>query len=160
MAINEKINYYLDIAQEVMELGTCLRHNSGAIIVSHDLIISTGYSHIVRQDGAHWGREKNIYLNCRIPEKLQMSKGECYEHCRVAHTEIAAITDTPPRELMRGATLYLVGRDMQSGELASHLHAALRNMLALHHQSWNRLGGLRITMLSMWGWTVPKKATP
>ena len=39
----DKINYYLDIAQTVLERGTCLRRNFGAIIVKNDEIISTGY---------------------------------------------------------------------------------------------------------------------
>ena len=39
----DKINYYLDIADTVMERGTCLRRRYGAIIVKNDQIISTGY---------------------------------------------------------------------------------------------------------------------
>jgi deoxycytidylate deaminase len=40
----DKHNYYLDIAQTVLERGTCLRRNYGAIIVKNDEIISTGYT--------------------------------------------------------------------------------------------------------------------
>ncbi len=41
----DKANYYLDIAEEtVIERGTCLRRNFGAIIVRNDEIISTGYT--------------------------------------------------------------------------------------------------------------------
>ena len=32
----DKINYYLDIAETVLERGTCLRRNFGAIIVNND----------------------------------------------------------------------------------------------------------------------------
>ena len=39
----DKNNYYLDIAEAVIERGTCLRRNYGAIIVKNDEIISTGY---------------------------------------------------------------------------------------------------------------------
>ena len=39
----DKINYYLDIAETVLERGTCLRRNFGAIIVKNDEIVSTGY---------------------------------------------------------------------------------------------------------------------
>ena len=49
----DKINYYLDIAETVLERGTCLRRNFGAIIVKNDEIVSTGYV------GAPRGR-----LNC------------------------------------------------------------------------------------------------
>ena len=40
----DKANYYLDIAETVIERGTCLRRNFGAIIVRNDEIISTGYT--------------------------------------------------------------------------------------------------------------------
>ena len=39
-----KENYYLDIAQTVLERATCLRRIYGAIIVKNDEIISTGYN--------------------------------------------------------------------------------------------------------------------
>jgi len=96
----DKINYYLDIAQTVMEHSNCLHRSAGAIIVQDDVIVSTGYSHMARQDGA--------------------PRGECYEHCRVVHAEATAITGTP-RELMLGATLYLVGREIQTGELLTDM---------------------------------------
>ncbi len=37
-----KENYYLDIAETVLERATCLRRIYGAIIVKNDEIISTG----------------------------------------------------------------------------------------------------------------------
>ena len=39
-----KENYYLNIAQTVLERATCLRRVYGAIIVKNDEIISTGYN--------------------------------------------------------------------------------------------------------------------
>ena len=39
-----KENYYLNIAQTVLERATCLRRVFGAIIVKNDEIISTGYN--------------------------------------------------------------------------------------------------------------------
>ena len=33
----DKINYYLDIAETVLERGTCLRRNYGAIIVKNKM---------------------------------------------------------------------------------------------------------------------------
>ena len=44
MKRRDKINYYLDIAETVLERSTCLRRNFGAIIVKNDQIISTGYN--------------------------------------------------------------------------------------------------------------------
>ena len=35
----DKINYYLDICEQVLERGTCLRRNFGAIIVNNDEIV-------------------------------------------------------------------------------------------------------------------------
>ena len=43
MLRRDKINYYLDIAETVLERSTCIRRKFGAIIVKHDEIISTGY---------------------------------------------------------------------------------------------------------------------
>lgn len=40
----DKENYYLDIAETVLERGTCLRRNFGSIIVNNDQIVSTGYT--------------------------------------------------------------------------------------------------------------------
>ena len=39
-----KANYYLDIAQTVLERATCLRRCYGAIIVKNDEIVATGYN--------------------------------------------------------------------------------------------------------------------
>ncbi len=52
MQRTDKNNYYLDIAETVLERGTCLRRNFGAIIVKNDEIVSTGYT------GAPRGRKK------------------------------------------------------------------------------------------------------
>ena len=40
----DKENYYLDIAETVLERSTCLRRCYGAIIVQHDEIVSSGYN--------------------------------------------------------------------------------------------------------------------
>ena len=40
----DKENYYLDIAETVLERSTCLRRCYGAIIVQNDEIIATGYN--------------------------------------------------------------------------------------------------------------------
>lgn len=39
-----RINYYLDIAETVAERSTCLKKQYGAVIVKNDEIISTGYT--------------------------------------------------------------------------------------------------------------------
>ena len=44
MTRRDKHNYYLDIAEAVLQRGTCLRRNYGSVIVKNDEIIATGYS--------------------------------------------------------------------------------------------------------------------
>lgn len=106
----DKHNYYLDIADTVTERGTCLRRRFGAIIVKNDEIVSTGYA------GAPRGRKNCSDLGFCMREKLNIPRGERYELCRSVHAEANCIISAPRSETM-GATLYLVGRDVKSGEL-------------------------------------------
>ncbi len=105
-----KENYYLDIAQTVLERATCLRRVYGAIIVKNDEIISTGYN------GAPRGRKNCVDLGYCTREALQVPRGERYELCRSVHAEANAIISASRRD-MAGGTLYLAGRDAQTGEL-------------------------------------------
>ena len=113
MERTDKFNYYLDIAETVLERGTCLRRNFGAIIVNHDSIISTGYT------GAPRGRKNCCDLGFCRREQLGIPRGERYELCRSVHAEANAII-AAERSQMIGSTLYLVGRDMKSGELVEN----------------------------------------
>ncbi len=110
MERRDKFNYYLDIAETVLERGTCLRRNYGAIIVRNDSIISTGYV------GAPRGRANCCDLGYCRREQLKIPRGERYELCRSVHAEANAIIAAPRSEML-GATLYLVGKDKQTGEL-------------------------------------------
>ncbi len=109
----DKHNYYLDIAETVLERGTCLRRNYGAIIVKNDEIVSTGYV------GAPRGRKNCIDLNFCMREKLAIPRGERYEMCRSVHAEANAIISAK-RDEMIGATLYLVGKIFGTGELVEN----------------------------------------
>lgn len=106
----DKCNYYLDIAETVMERGTCLRRNYGSIIVKNDQIISTGYS------GAPRGRSNCIDLGFCRREKMNIPRGERYELCRSVHSEANAIINASRNDMI-GATLYLAGKDMKTGEI-------------------------------------------
>ena len=110
MKRRDKINYYLDIAQAILERGTCLRRNFGAIIVKNDQIISTGYV------GAPRGRANCSDLGYCTREKLKVPRGERYELCRSVHAEANAIISAPRTETI-GASLYLVGKEALTGEL-------------------------------------------
>ena len=112
MARISKENYYLDIAATVLERSTCLRRLYGAIIVNNDEIISTGYN------GAPRGRINCTDLGYCSREALKIPRGQRYELCRSVHAEANAIISAARRDIV-GGTLYLVGRDAQSGELLS-----------------------------------------
>ncbi len=105
-----KHNYYLDIADAVLERSTCLRRKYGAIIVRNDEIISTGYN------GAPRGRRNCSDLGRCTRESLNIPSGERYELCRSVHAEANAIISASRRDMI-GAVLYLVGRDAHSNEL-------------------------------------------
>ena len=107
-----KENYYLDIAQTVLERATCLRRVYGAIIVKNDEIISTGYN------GAPRGRKNCVDMGYCTREALKIPRGERYELCRSVHAEANAIISAGRRDMV-GGTIYLVGRNAQTGELLS-----------------------------------------
>lgn len=103
MKRQDKINYYLDIAEAVAHRSTCLRKWYGCVIVKNDEIVSTGYS------GAPRGRPNCCDLNfCSKKEKFPDVRHAGYEACRSVHSEQNAIISAS-RERMIGSSLYLVG---------------------------------------------------
>lgn len=106
----DKDNYYLDIAETVMERATCMRKRYGAIIVRDDEIVSTGYN------GAPRGRSNCTDLGYCVRVKLNIPSGERYELCRSVHAEANAIISSARRDIL-GGTLYLVGKDAETDEL-------------------------------------------
>lgn len=109
----DKENYYLDIAETVIERGTCLRRNFGAIIVRNDEIVSTGYT------GAPRGRANCSDLGYCMRDKLGIPRGERYELCRSVHAEANCVISAARRDII-GGTLYLVGRDAKTGKLVEN----------------------------------------
>jgi len=105
----DKENYYLDIAETVLERSTCLRKHYGAIIVSNDEIVSTGYN------GAPRGRSNCVDIDYCTRNAMNIPSGERYELCRAVHAEANAIISAK-RADMFGATLYLVGKEAATGE--------------------------------------------
>ena len=106
----DKENYYLDIADSVSERSTCLRRRYGAIIVSNDEIISTGYN------GAPRGRKNCSDLGRCTREELKIPSGQRYELCRSVHAEANAIISASRRSMI-GGILYLSGRDGHTDQL-------------------------------------------
>ena len=109
----DKENYYLDIAETVLERSTCLRRCYGAIIVKNDEIVSTGYN------GAPRGRKNCMELGYCTREALNIPSGERYELCRSVHAEMNAIISAARRDTL-GSTMYLAGRQAATGELLRH----------------------------------------
>lgn len=109
MERRDKINYYLDLADVVSQRGTCLRKRYGAVIVKNDEVISTGYV------GSPRGRKNCSDLGYCIRQKMHIPRGERYELCRSVHAEANAIISAS-RDQMIHSTLYLSGREMDTGE--------------------------------------------
>ena len=105
-----KENYYLDIADAALQRSTCLRRKYGAIVVSADEILSTGYN------GAPRGRLNCSDLGRCTREELNIPSGERYELCRSVHAEANAIISASRRDML-GGTLYLAGRTAATGAL-------------------------------------------
>lgn len=112
----DKNNYYLDIAETVLERGTCLRRNFGSIIVKNDEIISSGYT------GAPRGRKNCNELGFCMREKLNIPRGTNYELCRSVHSEANAIISASRRDMI-GAVLYLVGKEVKTGEYVNNANS-------------------------------------
>ena len=99
----DKINYYLDIAETVLERSTCLRRQYGSIIVKNDSIVSTGFN----------GAPKSC-VSCDekgecIREKLNIPRGTKYELCASIHAEQNAMLIASRSEML-GAVLYITGK--------------------------------------------------
>ena len=95
-----KENYYLDIAETVLERATCLRRVYGAIIVKNDEIISTGYN------GAPRGRANCTDMGYCTREAMQIPRGQRYELCRSVHAEANCIISAARKDML-DATIYM-----------------------------------------------------
>ena len=128
----DKENYYLDIAETVLERSTCLRRCYGAIIVNNDEIVSTGYN------GAPRGRKNCMDLGCCTREAMRVPSGERYELCRSVHAEMNAIISAARRDTL-GSTLYLAGREAKTAGIE---RVVIRNTeteySVVHVEDWVR----------------------
>ena len=109
----DKINYYLDIAESVLERSTCIRRAFGAIVVKNDEIIATGFN------GAPRGRKNCCDLKYCLREKLNIPRGERYEMCRSIHAEQNCIISASRKDLI-DSTLYLVGKEVENNNYVSN----------------------------------------
>ncbi len=116
MERRDKINYYLDLAEIVLQRGTCLRRNYGAVIVKNDEVISTGYV------GAPRGRKNCTDLKTCVRQELRIPRGERYEVCRSVHAEANAIISAS-RDKMIGSEIFLVGIDMATNDYVQNANS-------------------------------------
>ena len=106
----DKINYYLDIAETILERGTCLRKNFGAVIVKNDEIIATGYT------GAPRGRKNCIDLGFCTKKKIFPNvRHSGYDACRSVHAEQNAMLSASRKDMI-DSDLYLVGVRKDTGD--------------------------------------------
>lgn len=103
-----KDEYYLGIALAVAARSTCLRRRYGCVVVANDEIIATGYNGAARGD-----------VNCCDTGKCarvgrEHNDGD-YGTCPAVHAEMNALLSASRSETI-GATLYLAGVDLETGE--------------------------------------------
>ena len=107
-----KDEYYIGIAEAVLERSTCLRRKYGAVLVKDDEIVSTGYN----------GSQRNEANCCDVGycerEAQGVPKGERYELCVAIHSEDNAISSAGRAKAL-GATLYIVGKNVSDGSYAN-----------------------------------------
>jgi len=94
--------YFLEIAAVVAKRSTCLRRQYGAVIVTDNIIVSTGYN------GSPKGEANCVDLGTCKREELNVPKGERYELCVGVHAEQNAMINADPSK-MKGAIIYIVG---------------------------------------------------
>ena len=113
MKRRDKKNYYLDIAEVVLERSTCLRKKYGAVLVNNDEIISTGYNGAPR-----------ACTNCNekgtcIREELDVPRGTKYELCAGVHAEQNTLLSSSRKETI-GSDLYLACKNAKENTLISN----------------------------------------
>ncbi len=85
MGRSSKDEYYLAIAYQIAQRGTCIRRKLGAVIVKNDVIVSTGYV------GSPRGMENCIDIGKCFRKEARIPSGQRYELCRSVHAEQNAI---------------------------------------------------------------------
>lgn len=95
-----KDEYYLGIAEKVAQRATCLRRIFGAVLVSGDVVVGTGYC------GSPRGAQNCSDIGYCMREELKIPSGEQYEKCKSVHAEVNAIIATG-RERATGGAIYI-----------------------------------------------------
>lgn len=114
MAENDKRpdwnEYFMQIAKDVSERGTCLSAKGGCIIVRNGRILTTGYIGAPRKSKDCMERGKCLRREMNIPS------GQRYEICRSVHAEQNAIINAAREGVdIFGADMYLHMRKIHEG---------------------------------------------
>ena len=110
MAKPSRDRYYLEIAYAVSMRSSCVRRHYGAVIVSEDEIVSTGYNGNVR--GEPNCDSIGYCLRHGLPHN---DSTQLYGDCRSVHAEQNAMLSASRMEMI-GSTMYLAGVDGETGE--------------------------------------------
>lgn len=107
-----KENYYLDIAETVLERSTCLRRQYARSSSATTRLSQPGIT-------AHRAGGKTAPTSgyC-VREQMRVPRGERYELCRSVHAEANAIISASRNECI-GGDIYLVGHDAKTGAILS-----------------------------------------
>lgn len=106
-----KDQYYLNIAKEVSQRGTCFRLIGGSIIVKDDQIISTGYI------GAPRKTKDCFERGYCLRDELKIPHGTRYEICRSVHCEQNAIINAARAGVsLLGGTMYTYEENGKTNE--------------------------------------------
>lgn len=99
-----KDEYYIKIAENIFERSTCLRRRFGAVIVSNDEIVATGYNGAPRKVKSSLEHKFCWRKSHNIPH------GKNYELCRSVHAEQNAMIQAARRDMI-GSAMYIVGEN-------------------------------------------------
>ena len=103
-----KHEYYLNIAKEIAERGTCIRRKVGAVIVKEGVILSTGYV------GSPRGTEHCTDRKECHRAKMGIPSGHRYELCRSVHGETNAIINAARSGTnVLGSTIYIYSKRIE-----------------------------------------------
>lgn len=106
-----KDKYYLNIAKEVSQRGTCFRLKAGAIIVRDDQIIATGYI------GAPRKTKDCFERGYCLRDELKIPHGKQYEACRSVHSEQNCIINAARAGVsLLGGIMYFYAENSKTGE--------------------------------------------
>ena len=102
--------YFMMLAKLTASRSTCLSRPTGAVVVKDRQVIASGYNGSLPGEAHCMDDGQCFRRSLEWPEAMK------YDMCRSAHAEANAIISASRRDMV-GGTLYLVGRNAQTGEL-------------------------------------------